>query len=153
MRMQSARLRWFFVVACISVITSITGGCGDGRPERAPISGQVLIDGKPLTCGTICIIPENARMAAGDIGPDGRFTMRCFDENDGAVLGTHPVTVTAFEQIDNATRKWFAPKKYSDAKTSGKTVTVDGANDSLVINLTWEGGKPFVERFANGHWQ
>ena len=60
------------------------------------------------------------------------------------------MTVTSFDNIDDATRKWFAPKKYSDPKTSGLSVTVDGADDSLVIKLTWDGGKPFVERFVDG---
>jgi hypothetical protein len=42
--------------------------------------------------------------------------------------------------------KWHAPKKYFRYKSSGLTEEITGPTDSLVINLTWDGGKPFVER-------
>ncbi len=120
-------------------------GCGDGRPKRVQVSGQVLIDGKPLTLGFIRLAPENARPASARIGPDGRFTLATFESDDGAVLGTHPVVVRATELLSPTKVKWFAPKKYADERTSGLTATIDGPTDSLVIELTWDGGKPFVE--------
>lgn len=121
-------------------------GCGDGRPKRVPVSGQVLIDGKPLTWGFVRLLPENGRPATGEIGPDGRFTLTTFEDGDGAVLGTHDVIVLANEQLSETTRRWHAPKKYTNAATSGLTQTIDGPTDSLVINLTWDGGHPFTER-------
>jgi hypothetical protein len=151
--MRLVSFRGIVLAAAVAVLAPILPGCGDGYPPRAPISGQVLIDGRPVPCGTVCVVPKDARPAAGKIGPDGRFTLRCFEENDGAVLGTHAVTVMSFEMINPSTRKWFVPKKYQDAKTSGKTVTIDGPDDALVINLTWDGDGPFVERFVNGEWR
>jgi len=121
-------------------------GCGDGRPQRVPISGQVFIDGKPLTMGIISLIPDNARPASATIGPDGRFTLKTFEPGDGAVLGTHPVAIRANELVGPSTLKWYAPKKYADETTSGLTATIAGPTDSLVINLTWAGGKPFLEQ-------
>lgn len=120
-------------------------GCGDGRPKRVPVSGQVLIDGKPLTVGFIRLIPDDARPASGRIGPDGRFTLKTFESDDGVVLGTHPVTVRANKMINSTTVQWLAPKEYSREETSELTATIDGPDDSLVIKLTWDGGKPFVE--------
>jgi len=139
-------------LAAACSLVMLMAGCGDGRPARVPVSGQVLIDGQPVTCGFISIAPEDARMSTGQIGADGRFTMSCFGGDDGVVPGTHKATVAAFRQIDDATRQWFAPKKYSEIETSGLTVTIDGATDSLLVNLTWGGGKPFVERFVGGQW-
>ncbi|NLE37617.1 MAG: DUF4198 domain-containing protein [Pirellulaceae bacterium] len=120
-------------------------GCGDGRPRRVPVSGQVLIDGEPLTHGQIRLTPANARPATAEIAPDGRFTLTTFDEGDGVVPGVHPVSVAANEYLSETRQRWHAPKKYADPTTSGLTATVDGPNDSLVITLSWEGGKPFVE--------
>jgi hypothetical protein len=122
-----------------------TLGCGDGRPGRAPISGQVLIDGKPLTYGFVQFIPDNARLATGKLDEQGRFALTCFEDNDGAVVGINHVTVTAREPIGGTKVRWHAPKKYADKKTSGITQDVSDATDSLVLNLTWDGGKPFVE--------
>lgn len=120
-------------------------GCGDGRPKRVPVSGQVLVDGKPLPYGFVQVVPEGARPAAGAVGPDGRFTLTTFEPGDGAVLGIHPVMVTAAEMISTTTQRWHAPKKYADVATSGLAVTIDAPTDSLLIQLSWDGGKPFDE--------
>ena len=131
------------VLAVCSMV--VMPGCGDGRPRRVPISGQVLIDGKPLGLGFVRLVPESARPAWGKIGPDGRFTLKTFEDGDGAVLGTHPVAVRASESLGPTKIKWHAPKKYTDHRTSGLTVAIAKATDELVIELTWDGGKPFIE--------
>ncbi len=133
-------------LALLGVILSLVSGCSDGRPKRVPVSGRVLIDGKPLPHGFIRLIPEGARPASGKIGPDGCFTLTTFERGDGAVPGTHPVSVTGVETISTTSQRWHAPKKYVNPKTSGLIATIDGPTDSLVVELTWDGGKPFVER-------
>ena len=133
-----------FVLLAVCSIVAMPG-CSDGRPQRAPISGQVLIDGKPLTMGVVRVIPENARAAWAKIGPDGRFTFKTFEDGDGVVMGTHPLIVRANEWLSSTKVKWHAPKKYANQETSGLTVTIDGPNDTLTIPLTWDGGKPFIE--------
>lgn len=122
-------------------------GCGDGLPPRVPISGQVLIDGKPLESGFIQVQPSNARPATGKIGSDGRFTLTTMSDNDGCVLGTHLVTVIANKSEGPYAMRWFAPKKYADMTTSDLKLEVTEPRDDVVIRLNWEGGKPFVERF------
>jgi hypothetical protein len=126
----------------------VCSGC-DHRPRRIPVSGTVLIDGKPLTYGFVRIAPADARPATGQIGPDGRFTLTCYDESDGCVPGTHQTAVIACESMGSNANRWHAPKKYLNPETSGLTVEITEPTDSLVINLSWEGGKPFVERFAD----
>jgi len=134
------------VVTLISLLFPLVAGCGDGRPRRVPVSGQVLIDGKPLTRGFIRLVPEGARPAAGQIGPDGRFTLKTFEPGDGAVTGRHEVSVTAVESLSDTVQRWYTPKKYADPSTSGLTVTINEPTDSLLIELTWDGGKPFIEK-------
>lgn len=122
-------------------------GCGRGLPDRVPVSGTVLIDGKPLTSGSIMLIPTNERPAGGSISPEGRFTLSCYERDDGVVPGTHKVTVQAVEHLSLTESRWLVPPKYGDPATSALEVTIDGPTDDLVINLTWDGGKPFVQRF------
>ncbi len=133
-----------FVFPCILLLTAT--GCDD-RPRRVHASGRVLIDGQPLEHGFVQVVPAGDRPATGKLGPDGRFTLTTFDENDGVVPGTHPVAVIGTESIDGASQRWHAPRKYISPDTSGLTITVDEPSDSLEINLSWDGGKPFVERF------
>jgi len=124
---------------------ALVAGCGRSRPDCAHVSGQVLIDGQPLRGGTIRLYPANARPASARIGAVGRFTLKTFDDGDGAVLGAHPVTVTWVEDLSDSRRRWLAPKKYADPSTSDLTAVIDGPTDSLIIELTWGGGKPFIE--------
>lgn len=133
-------------MAIVLAIAAATLGCSDGLPTRVPVSGVVLIDGKPLTSGSIMVVPAGQRPAGGSIGPDGRFTLSCFAQNDGVVPGTHRVAVQANEHIGERETRWLAPKKYGNVATSGLTLTVAEPTDDVVINLSWDGKKPFVER-------
>ena len=135
-----------FMVGIVASLLCGIAGCSDGRPRRVPVSGQVLIDGQPLTVGTIRVIPTDARAATGRIDSAGRFSLMTFDRDDGCVPGTHGVEVTAYETISGSAIRWHAPPKYRDISTSGLVVTIDKPTDSLPIELSWGGGKPFIER-------
>jgi hypothetical protein len=139
---HSALIGTFSVLAFIFL-----AGCNDGRPARVPVSGQVLIDGQPLKYGQIQFIPDNARLSGGRLDAEGRFTLSCFEKNDGAVLGLHRVTITAGEFVSSSQTRWHAPKKYADVTKSDLTQQVSDFANDLVINLTWNGGKPFVETY------
>lgn len=122
-------------------------GCGDGFPERVKISGTVLIDGKPLERGFIQVIPEKDRSASAEIGSDGKFTLSTFDDKDGCVLGTHKVVIVSNESQGPYAMKWYAPKMYADIASTPLTLAVTGPKEDVVIELSWNGGAPFVEQF------
>lgn len=119
--------------ACLAI-----AGCDD-RPKRVSVEGVVLIDGKPVEKGNLVFVPEGGRPSSARIGPDGRFVLRCFEKDDGALLGTHRVAVSAKDIISENNIKWYAPPKYSDYRTSGITVEITEAVEDLVIELTWAG--------------
>ena len=119
----------------------VAAGCSDGRPKRVPVSGQVLIDGEPVRAGSIRFVPEGARPSSSDLDAEGRFTLRCFEKDDGAVLGTHRVEVAARE-IEGESVRWYAPNEYSDFRSSGLAVEITEPTDSLIIELTWGSKKP-----------
>ena len=123
----------------------VTTGC-DRRPKRVGISGTVLIDGQPLTVGFIQFIPEDTRASMGTLDENGRFTMTCYEANDGVIPGTHRVAIMASEIISSTKIKWHAPPKYADPETSGVVVEVDKPRDDLVVEISWNGGKPYIER-------
>ena len=132
-------------LACLAAST----GCNK-HPGIVPVSGIVTIDGQPVPVGQVAVSPAGQRAAVGKISPDGRFTLSCFELNDGAPTGTHPVTVSAVEQVNEQSNRWHAPKKYANKVSSGLQVTIDGPTDNLEIKLTWEGSDhdgPFVDKF------
>ena len=138
-----------FSVPVLVALAIALCSCGcESRPARFKVSGQVLVDGKPLPAGQIIVSPENARRAAAILDENGRFSLTTYDqdeEGDGVVPGTHKVGVTAFENVGPNKVKWHAPKKYIDPETSGLTLTVTQDTTDAVINLSWDGGSPFFE--------
>jgi hypothetical protein len=120
-------------------------GCGDGRPKRVPVSGKVLIDGQPLSYGIVRFVPADDRPSAGILDQDGHFTLTCYEQSDGAVVGNHQVAVSADERLSESRVRWHAPKKYSDYKLSGLRQEILDTNNDVTINLTWDGSKPFDE--------
>jgi hypothetical protein len=148
-RMICLRNSWYLGLVALLCIGSVCLlGCGDGRPKRVHVSGKVLIDGQPLKIGYVQFIPQGARPAGGKIDSEGHFALTCFEPGDGAVPGVHRVTVTASEFVSSTATRWFAPKKYNDVSKSGLQQEITGPTDEVVINLTWDGGKPFVENTA-----
>ena len=107
-----------------------------------------MIDGKPLAHGFIRFVPENgARVSTGSLSGDGHFVLTCFGDQDGAVLGKHRVEIHSVEAVDAQEEhlRWHAPKKYSNWSTSGLEQEISRPTDDLVIQLTWDGGQPFIE--------
>jgi hypothetical protein len=137
-------------LAAILIALAIAAGCGDGRPLRVPVSGQVLIDGKPLRDAHIRFYPTEGRSATAMSDPEGRFALSCYQDNDGVIPGQQKVVVAAFETINANTLKWNAPKKYSEEGASGLEYKIEKPESDFKIELTWDGGKPFVEKLGVG---
>ena len=132
-------------IICLFAAAACAAGCSDGLPQRVPVGGTVTIDGAPLTRGSIMFITQGGRPAGGSVDSQGHFQLSCYDKGDGATLGLHQVKVTAVEPINDRSNRWLAPKKYADERNSGIEVEITEPVEDLKIELTWDGGKPFVE--------
>jgi hypothetical protein len=134
------------ITLALGVIAMV--GCSDGLPPRIPVSGKVTIDGRPVTFGSVRFVPaDGGRQATAQIGKDGSFTLTAYTTGDGCVPGTHRVAVYSFEEVNEVSGRYFVPKKYSVANSSGLSYTINEPTDSLKIELTWGGVKgPVVER-------
>lgn len=141
---MSAQLS-MIVRCCLILFVTVMSGCGDGRPTRVNVSGQVLIDGKPLTMGNVKFVPEGARPSAGKLDESGRFTLTCYDGDDGVVPGRHRAQISAMEIVGPTKVRWLAPPKYADFRTSELEFEITEPTNDLKIELTWDGGKPFVQ--------
>ena len=70
------------------------------RPNLAKFSGTVTVDGQPLPYGRVMFAPraseanvQPGKPAIGVIQSDGRYTLSTYGDDDGAVVGSHTVTV------------------------------------------------------------
>lgn len=135
---------WSLGSTLVVILTAL--GCGDGRPDRVPISGVVTIDGQPLAHGSILFKPANGRSAGGALDSQGRYFLTYYEKGDGAVPGEYTVAVSANEQLGETAMRWHAPRKYSNPETSELKATVDEPREDLNFELKWDGGKPFTTR-------
>lgn len=121
-------------------------GCGAASdvPSLAKVTGVVMLDGKPLTKGSVQFTPDSkqgttGRMALGDIGPDGEFTLTTSTPGDGAQVGFHNVSVVCVDAPPfdpknpvPTTVKWLIPEKYGVDQTSGLTAEVKEGEENIL---------------------
>ncbi|HXG10066.1 MAG TPA: hypothetical protein VNK04_09780 [Gemmataceae bacterium] len=103
--------------------------------KTAPVEGTVTYKGKPVPYGTVMFQPDDGPAATGEIR-NGRYVLKTYREGDGAIPGTHRVTIISLEDQSNRLPEERAPLppaivplKYSFPDKSGLTAEVkDGPN-------------------------
>lgn len=171
-RPGSCRVPSVIRIACIGLLAAFLGGCSGrfedawsrARPRVYPAGGLVEYAGKPA--GNLLVsfsieTPDPKRsgrvlvhQAVGITDAQGRFTLKTFDDGDGAVAGTHAVRIepmipawalpAAIEAAKNATPPRPPPvpappvsARYADFKASGLSADVSAAGpNEFVFRLT-----------------
>jgi hypothetical protein len=86
------KLRLIMIAAASCL--ALSGCTGSDRPALAPVHGQVTFEGKPVADATVVFLSPGApRPAVGTTDSSGKYQLTTFEPNDGAVVGTHVVTV------------------------------------------------------------
>ena len=121
-------------------------GCGDSdRLPTVPVSGTLLIDGKPVSKGSIHFHPEKGRAATG-IVKDGSFTLSTYSDDDGGIAGKNRVAVEVVEQVplkggDTASKSLIAPN-FSTPDESGIPIEIPAKGvQNLKIDIVGKGVK------------
>ncbi len=128
--MLALRYSWPFAILSISALTTLGCGGGGDRYDTIPVSGVVTCGGKPVANGTVNFTPmaeqgrtegNRGRVALGMTDKDGRFKLTTYENDDGAIVGKHTVTVSL--NFDEASGK--DPSKGFACAKSSKEVTVE----------------------------
>ena len=124
-------LKRHFVLLALLCSAAIAAGCGSSNRPTFPVKGKVTYNGEPLTTGTVTFAPIGGGPPAyGEINKEGIYQLTTFEENDGAIPGTHRVMVSALK--DNGpgvASSALIPDKYSgDQSGLEATVKDDGEN-------------------------
>lgn len=152
------------VALCCTVAIGVISGCENGdegavnRPATHPVTGIVLMDGEPVADADVSFRSAGTDpvAATGKTGADGKFTLTSFVGGDGAVEGSHTVTVVKViytpgdptydcechenygEEVPleaQEKEEYVVPEKYMDFETSGIEVTVAVGGSDLTIKL------------------
>jgi hypothetical protein len=105
---------------------SVLIGCDDGKIARYPVTGTVLVDGKPAEGATVIFVPvdgteefQRERPFDDSTDSEGRFELRTFQPGDGAPAGEYKVMV-----------RWLATAGPTNAETD-RDRPVGGPPDRL----------------------
>jgi hypothetical protein len=130
-------------IIALALLFTVALGCGRKQGmETAPVSGKVTYKGKPVPNGTVMFVPAEGPAATGEIGPDGSYKLTTYANNDGAVLGTHKVSITALQDTGgglpeqrSGTPPSLLPSKYLSHDTSGLTAEVKASDNQVNFDL------------------
>jgi hypothetical protein len=143
------RRQALFLCSCVVLIVS---GCGKNGIRYAPVTGTVILDGKPiglaevvLSCEETTIKPRPTTRGVTD--SDGHFVLRSLTPDkqliNGAVVGRHHVVVTTrILELDarggtRVVREELLGKKYTKGETLTLDVPVEGI-EGLQLDLKAE---------------
>jgi len=125
-------------------------GCGSGGgnlPKTVPALGVVTLDGKPVDGAQVVIVPaaEGTTGATGVTDSGGHFSLRAYEQKDGAIPGEYNVQVSKTIEVklkgnldggDAVRFDYGVPGKYTSTKFSGLTVTIpDSGNRDIKLEL------------------
>jgi len=147
------------LVACC-----VMPGCNrSDRPATYPVRGNVTHRGKPVAGASVAFLTPGApRAAVGTTDEAGNFRLTTFEPDDGAIPGTHEVTVKKYDtappklpeapasgELDPAvedrytaelarwteTARFAVPNKYTDRKTTDLHLEVVAGENDFKIEL------------------
>jgi hypothetical protein len=145
-------MRFVRVGVIFGFLLLMAWGCKGGA-KLVPVSGRVMLDGKPLANATISFQPLDK--PAGSTAPDsvattdddGRFSLKSLvglDSYDGAAVGKHRVRISLLDRT--ATMKDTegrvkvgvskVPLKYNTNSTLEFTVPPEGTDKADFLDLT-----------------
>ena len=146
----AAPLRWPVVSLCCWLIAGLLPplGCSESGPQRATVSGKVLVDGQPLQHGSINFLPTegNDGPTAGAAIEDGRYQI---EREKGVTLGKNLVQIHCVQKTgrkipdrlsDELVDEWaeMLPAEYNSRSTLVRDIT-PGTN---TLDFDLKGKKP-----------
>lgn len=123
--------------ALLTLIALAVAGCGGSGLELADVSGKVLLNGQPLSKGSVVTVPPAGRGSFGILQPDGTFELAS-GRLPGAQVGTHKVSIVAFENgggqgAESQQGKSLVPERYNNPESSGLTLEVKSDEENSPV--------------------
>ena len=113
----SAPLRAIFLF--LTALLFCTGCNAGNAPRTAPVKGTITFAGQPLPNVGVTFLPEGkGPSASGNTNDKGEFTLRTSRPGDGAVIGTHKVTIGSAEEGPRKRGAPSIPDKYGSPATT-----------------------------------
>src|SRR5688572_17379512 len=124
----------------------LASGCEQSnRPATYPVRGTIAYRGKPVAVASVAFLAPGApRLAVGTTDDAGNFSLTTYEPDDGAVLGTHVVTVHKLTM--QAGPSYDVP---SDGKIDPAAIERAMQEAALRIEAAEKSGSELPARYAN----
>jgi hypothetical protein len=142
MRPKLGRVISLLIAGCC-----LAAGCsGSDRPEVAPVRGQVTYQGQPVAGAMVSFLCQGApRLATATTDESGNYALTTFEPNDGAIIGSHVVTV----KKDPAGLDALPPGVSADAKITAKSTEAAVQQNMVMMEKAEKLKSPLPPKFAD----
>ncbi len=110
-------------------------GCfGEAKPPSGMVSGQVTLEGTPVTSGSVVFYSTELGIGSqASINPDGTYTLP-----NKLQVGEYAISVQGLEPVpgEPPPEPTKVPQKYWQATTSDLTITIVPGNTTYDISLS-----------------
>ncbi len=145
-----SEIRVMLAVCCLVLSLGLCAGCNSGTVETGSVAGSVTMDGAPVAGARVVFTPEQGRRSVGATDREGKYELAFTEDQKGAVLGTHSVSIEwtgedadedeMAEAVDaepgGGLKEVEIPAKYNTATTL--TAQVDAGSNVRDFDLTSE---------------
>lgn len=124
------------VLILAAVVAWGVTGCGPARPATLPATGEVTYNGQPVSGAQVMFLSPDGRPANATTDAAGKFTLTTFEEGDGALPGTHQVTINKHTTLPSTPENPYPqsknelPARYGRADLSQLTAEVKSGDEN-----------------------
>ncbi len=137
-------LRWTILFGTLGWLAI---GCNQTGPPLVDVSGQVTLDGLPLTEGTVSFLSSSGKIASASLDEGGGFHLTC-QYGNGVPLGDYQVAILPPPAADAKDPERMSgrrravpsassiPVRYQRPESSGLSETIEHGPLRLKFDLT-----------------
>jgi hypothetical protein len=117
------------VLVALACFVAILGCKSNSTRNLAEVEGTITLDGEPLFGAEVIFRPTEGRPSLGKTDSNGKYRLRYSTEKMGALIGTHTVTISSWEDEsgdeDSTSPKEKVPAEYNTHTTLSAEVVSD----------------------------
>jgi hypothetical protein len=140
---MNLHLRLLATLLLLGIVSFATGCSGRKKPELAEVEGIVKINGEPAANVIVKFMPDLAQgnqgqYSEGTTDDNGHYSLVCYKQGPGAVIGWHKVLLSDLEAINQrlpGDRHRIGPK-YSQTSRTPISVEVKAGKQTIDLEAT-----------------
>jgi hypothetical protein len=131
------------VLGLVLALLGVQAGCGGGV-KKAPVSGRLTYNGKPVKSGHVMFLSANGVAGTGELDGEGRYKLQAAVGENTVTVESRGVGKPLAKQppdagpgyVKTAPGKLLIPERYFSPMRSGLKFTVQQGDNTANFDLT-----------------